>query len=233
MTRQELLTRVELDRDDALKRGWLTALLGVALILGGAWYLSQKGSSSGPVLALVAGGTVILMALARQLAPKPSYSGGRLEVRRAPIGWLLTPAAAATAVAAFVYSLHTTMGGPLQRALLIGASALVFVFLLTNWLLTLGSAPIVVVDGQGFHDRRATREPVPWDGLEPVQQQWVRNQVYYRLKPKDLSRLNLFARLNALIGFSGFALNGVGLDHGEGDMLLAIQAFRPDLVETL
>ena len=62
---------------------------------------------------------------------------------------------------------------------------------------------------------------------------FVRNQAYYRIRPKDRARLTWLARLNVLVGFDGFAINGVGLDHGEGDMLLAIQAWRPELVAGL
>lgn len=228
MTRDELLARVRLDRTDARAQTWLGAAIGAALALGGGLYARKYGLTPGPVLALTAGAAVILVVIGRLTTPKPSYAGGRLEARATPMGAVVALAFLAAVAAATAYALSAE--DLWRRGELLAALAFVVVLMLVNWGLALGPAPVVTIDGDGFHDRRATRGPIPWDELEPVDTQWVRNQAYYRVRPKDLSRLTWLARLNLLVGFPGFALNGVGLDHGEGDMLLAIHAFRPDLV---
>lgn len=231
MTREELLARLANDRADALRQGWTAAAIGAVLIAGAAWFAREDGHSAGTTLAFAAGGAAILMALARRLTPRPSYGGGRLEVRASPIGLVMAAALLVVVAAAVAYALSAH--DLFRRVELSAALALVIVLMLMNWGLSLGTGPVVVVDGEGFRDRRATRGVIPWDQLEPIQVQWVRNQAYYRVQPKDPSRLTLLARLNALVGFSGFAINGLGLDHGEGDVLLAIHAYRPDLLSNL
>lgn len=229
MTRDQLLARVQRDRADALRQGWLTSLIGVGLVGGAGWWIaSGHPATSGAILALTAGGTVILMALARQLTPAPAYGGGRLEARMAPMGWLMSLALLAVIASAAFYALSATSAW--RKGELLVALAIVLVLMLTNWGLSLGGGPVVTIDGEGYHDRRATRAPIPWDQLEAIDTRFVRSQAYYRIRPKDRARLTWLARLNILVGFDGFAINGVGLDHGEGDMLLAIQAYRPELI---
>lgn len=232
MTHDQLLARVRLDRADALRQGWMTALIGVALIAGAGWWIgSRHPLTSGAILAFTAGGAVILMALTRQLTPAPSYGGGRLEARVAPIGWVMTLAMILVIAAATAYALSAA--NLWRKGELLAALAFILVVMLANGGLSLGPGPVVTIDGEGYHDRRATRAPIPWDQMETVDVRFVRNQAYYRIRPKDRTRLTWLARANALVGFDGFAINGVGLDHGEGDMLLAIQAWRPQLVADL
>ena len=231
MTREHLLARLELDRADALRQGWRTALVGVALIAGAGWCVYAGGITPGPVFAFTAGAMVVMMALARQFAPKPSYGGGRLEARSSPVGLLMAVALIALLASAFVWAL--SLASLFRRVEFLALLSLIAVMFAVNWALTLGPGPVVTIDSQGYRDRRATRGPIPWDQLEPVDVRVVRNQTFYRLCPRDVTRLNGVARLNALVGFTGFAISGVGLDHGAGDMLLAIQAYRPDLLDAL
>lgn len=228
MTREQLLARVELDRAAAQRQGWLAALIGVVLIVGAAWWTHADGPSSGATLSFTAGGAGVLMALARQLTPKPSHGGGRLEARKTLIGWAMSAALLAVVATAILYAV--TMQNTFRRVELLVALAFVIALMLMTWGLSLGGGPVVVIDGEGYFDRRAMRAPIPWDQLEPISTQWVGRQVYYRVQAKDRSRLTWLARANTLVGFDGFAMNGVGLDHGEGDMLLAIHAYRPGLI---
>ena len=231
MTREALLDRVRQDRAAALAQAWFGLALGAMMALGAALYGRRHGFGPGATLALSAGGSVLLAALTRLMTPKPDYAGGRLEARATVAGALVAIAFLATFGTALVYAFSEP--SLWRRGELLAALVFVAFLMVMNWGVALGSAPIVVIDADGFHDRRATRGAIPWSELEPIDIRWVRNHAYYRLRPRDLSRLTWPARLNVLVGFPGFALNGVGLDHGEGDMLLAIHAYRPDLVATL
>jgi hypothetical protein len=231
MTRDDLLARVRQDRIDALAQAWFGAILGVLMALGAGFYGRRHGFGPGATLALTAGGSMLLVALTRLMTPKPGYAGGRLEARATVAGVLVAVAFLATFVTALAYALSEP--SLWRRGELLAALVFVAVLMVIKWGVALGPAPIVIVDAEGYHDRRATRSPIPWSELEPIDVRWVRNHAYYRVRPRDLSRLTWPARLNMLVGFPGFALNGVGLDHGEGDMLLAIHAHRPDLVASI
>lgn len=231
MTRDDLLNRVLQDRIAAMAQAWFGAALGAVMAGCAALYGRVNGFSPGATLALVAGGAVLLAALTRMMTPRPGYVGGRLEIRATLTGVLVAIAFLVTLVAALSYALAEP--SLWRRGELLAALLFLAVLMLMTWGVALGPAPIVVIDERGFHDRRASRGPIPWDELESVDIRWVRNAAYYRLRPRDLSRLTWLARFNLLVGFPGFALNGVGLDHGEGDMLLAIHAHRPDLVANL
>jgi hypothetical protein len=228
MMRDDLLQYIEQARAQRRTRsGWLAlGVIGFCAI--GVWMLSE-GQSEGWVPILFFGGGAgggILMTL---LEPKPTYDGGRLEARLAWGATLFSLLAMGAAIAgAFVFAeqrLAEALG------LLVGACG---VFLAVVMLLRIVSlfrpGLALVIDAEGIYDSRAMRRPIAWDEIVSFDRIEMKSNVFYRIRLRDETALSLTSRLNGMFGVQGVTLNCLGLTCGNGDMLLAINAYRPGLL---
>ncbi len=228
MTRKDLLQYIEQSRVQRLRRsGWL-ALCVIGFCAIGVWMLAE-GRLAGWVPILFFGGGAgggILMA---SLEPKPNYEGGRLEARLAWGATLFSLLAMGAAIAgAFVFA-EELLGN--LRGVLVGACSLFLVVVMLLRIISLfRPGPALVIDASGLYDSRAMRRPVTWDEIASFDRIEMKSNVFYRIRLRDETALSLTSRLNGVFGIDGVTLNCLGLTCGNGDMLLAINAYRPGLL---
>ena len=231
MTRQVLLDIIR-DQNGRQRRQALRLLVPVAAFSAIGTALIAGGNPMPGWAALlffgVGGG---LTALLRLTTCDPSYGGGRLEAR--PVLWtrlVLTAVmlASLAGVVAFVVGAHGFR--QVEMAVLGAAWALIVGAVLAGFL---RRGPVITVDAEGYFDRRASRAPIPWRRIERLDVTGVRNQVFYRLRILDDRDLNLLTRMNRLVGAPGIAIGCAGLDVCDGDVVLAVHAWRPALLAPL
>lgn len=198
--------------------------VGIALILGGR---PMPGWAA--LLFFGVGGG--LTALLRLTTRDPSYGGGRLEAR--PVPWkrlVLTAVMLAPLAGIVAFAIAAEGFKQVEMAVLGAAWALIVGLVLAGFL---RRGPVITIDAEGYFDRRASRAPVPWDRIDRVDVTGVRNQVFYRLRIDDDRDLNLLTRMNRWVGVPGIAINCAGLDVCDGDVVLAVHAWRPALLAPL
>ncbi|CAN5118407.1 hypothetical protein BH10PSE3_BH10PSE3_26140 [soil metagenome] len=228
MTRDDLLRYIEQARTQRRARsGWLAlGVIGFCAI--GVWMLGD-GQLEGWVPILFFGGGAsggILMAL---LEPKPTYEGGPLEARVAWGSTLFSLLAMGAAVAgAFVFAEERMAE---TKGLIVGVcGAFLAVVMLLRIVSLFRPGPALVIDAKGVYDSRAMRNVAAWDEIMSFDRIEMKSNVFYRLRLRDETALSLTSRLNGMFGVQGVTLNCLGLTCGNGDMLLAINAYRPGLL---
>lgn len=231
MTRNELIDQIQAltgqQRRQALRLASFVAIFGLV----GVWAISNGKMMLGLATLLflgVGGGVGILLKL---MTPRPTYGGGRLEARPAllaRLGMVVLMLASVAGVVAFV--LYARGWRQIEMVLLGAAWTLIVVLTLLSFL---RRGPVVTVDGAGYFDRRASRAMIPWDRIVGVDVITLKQQSFYRLRTLGDEGLTLLARLNALVGVRGIAINCAGLDVCDGDIMLAVHAYRPALLDTL
>ena len=228
MTRNDLLRYIEQARAQRRQNSGRLALGVVAFCAIGVWMLSQ-GRVEGwvPILFFGCGaGTGVAMGF---LEPGPSYVGGRLEARLAWGATLISFVAMGAAIAGAL--LFAEEHRQSAKGVIIGLCGMFLLLLLFLRIASLfRPGPALMIDAEGIYDSRAMRRPVTWDEVVAFDRVEMRSNVFYRIRLRDPAALNLVSRMNGIVGIDGVTLNCSGLTCGHGDMLLAIHAYRPELL---
>lgn len=229
MSRQTLLSIIQ-DQNGRQRRQALKMVLPVAAFsLAGAALLMSGKVAVGLASLLFFGVGGALTVLMRLTTRDPTYGGGRLEAR--PVLWARLAMAAVmlaslAGVVAFVVSAEGLR--QVEMAVLGAAWTLIVVLVLASFL---RRGPVITVDAQGYFDRRASRAPIPWERIDSLYPTGIRNQVFYRLRIDDDRDLTLLTRMNRWVGAPGIAIGCAGLDVCDGDVVLAVHAWRPALLD--
>jgi hypothetical protein len=230
MTRHEFLQRLEVER--RRQRGRLLRLMVLLQVFTvGGLVLVGSGQVLGGLSAILlfglGGGLMILPGL---VVPAPRYAGGRLEARVDPAARLslLLSLTAITASAVVTWPV-----APLKVRValaVLGAAAAVGAVLVA-YAMRQGGV-VIIIDAQGYFDRRNMAEPIPWRRVMALNRWEMRQSVIYRMRIDDDGPLPSKVATREGV-FGGVLVGGVGLTCTGADMLLAIQAYRPDLIDTL
>ena len=216
-------------------RGARFALLGLALMLG---LVGALGGAIGAGLyaTIVLGlglslASVTLVALAK---PVVRYAGGRL-IALSPIGARLGVGVAilsaiASCAAAGVLGLDMGLGGIIRVTL---GALLVVAFLTLCLPNLLRPGPVLIIDENGYFDRRCTHAPIAWERVTALE--WIGKgaTIGYKIQIAPNESLIGAAWLTRRFGERGLLANCLGLNCDPGDVLLAIRTYRPDLLEVV
>ena len=231
MTRQDLLDQIQALTGQQRRQALRVASFVAIFSLVGVWAISDGKTMLGLATLLFFGVGGSVGVLLKLMTPNPSYGGGRLEAHPALLaraGMVVLMLASVAGVVAFV--LYARGWRQIEMVVLGGAWTLIVVLILASFL---RRGPVVTVDADGYFDRRASRAMIPWDRITGVDVITIKKQSFYRLQTLDDSGSTLLRRLNLLVGVRGITINCVGLDVCDGDVLLAIHAYRPALLDTL
>ncbi len=92
---------------------------------------------------------------------------------------------------------------------------------------------VLTIDSEGFFDRRFTHHPVPWSQTGPL----IASAASYAwpvFRPADdPGNSTLMRRLFSRLGFPFLYVSFGALDHGGGDVLLAIDRYAPEVTAAL
>lgn len=93
--------------------------------------------------------------------------------------------------------------------------------------------PVLALGPDGYFDRRFCPHTIPWDQVSVVDIYYLRAvQVMFDLTPEARARVhrlpNLFARLNRMVGMTGYSLSLMGTDAKDIDIARAMQAWHAD-----
>lgn len=230
MTRQEFLHRLEVEHRQQRGRLWrLMAMLQAFTIGGLVLAVFGEGTAGlGSILVFGLGGG--LMILPGLVVAAPRDTGGRLEAR-VDAGARLSLLLALTAIVAGAAVLWPVTPLKVRVALaVLGAAAVVGVVLIGLSMRRRG--PVIFIDERGYFDQRNMAAPIPWRRALALSRWERRSSVVYRLRIDDDGPVpsKVATREGA---FGGIMVGGVGLTRTTADMLLAIQAHRPDLIDAL
>ena len=152
------------------------------------------------------------------------YVGGPLRAKAGLATAASLPHGAASSAASLVFLIRG------ESFLLCGVAALLLLLSLmcAAWMVKPG--PVLVVDAQGFYDRRALRRPLRWDEILAFDVVNWRGATLYRLAIESTDQMTLMARWSTRTGFDGIAIGCNGLDCSDRDIIDAIRANRPELI---
>lgn len=206
----------------------------IAFVAGGVWMV-RSGEPLGWAAILFFGAALpaFPMLLARTYR-KSRYRSGPLFARRLLFETLLS-VVIALAAAAGALALGLTMGSPVRPMATLagyGGGALFLFSALLMLLRAFDRRPVVSIGPEGYFDRRAMRRPLAWSQVIAIHRIEYRNQTMFFMEARGAQdNETLTTRLNHAFGFHGYSLHANALDGTVSDLLLAIEANRPALVD--
>ncbi|MBS0296787.1 MAG: hypothetical protein JSR45_10775 [Proteobacteria bacterium] len=215
--------------DRTQRRRLLLLLLAAAAFVAIGLSMIRTGDQSGWGAVIFFGTCAIAMPMMLvRTYRKSRYTAGALRAGRQPIeaalGVLIGLGMALGSLAMAKFSPEN------PKALLIGYGGGGFFMLASAsrvWRLFDGR-PVIVVDAQGYFDRRAMRAPIRWAQVQAVSTTRIRGQLMFTLQTTAPdSTMSWTTRVADAFGFRPYNISATGLDCTQADLLVAIQQHSP------
>lgn len=230
MTRAEVERLGEGERRRGRGRFLLILFLASLLVVAGGRVLAT-GDPRGWTMVLFFGAIALLApAYLSDFFRRCRYCGGAFEARRVAIESATTTMALAVMTTACALA-YVGPEDPVGGWALLAAGAVLGAYTGLYAVQAIEPGPVVVLDARGLFDRRAMRAPVAWSEVVEVDVHGPRGDATLHLITAETpGNRRAFAGL-AGHRFNRVALSTTGLDCTVTDLFLAINAWKPALLD--